>query len=595
MINQNLQADNQNGQQEPQAVNQGARTDNGSARAEGAAMTETPAAEQAGAVAHAGSAEPEGERAARVNVPKTEKHRQGSYRERKEAYSAEYQARQAEKRAEERRARQMRQMPRIDDEWAAAFVTDMAAQLRGGTFPPGLFPSWQDSETGKEKEGARVMINPFWAEAIEQRIKDLGLAGRDADQMRFILRMLVALRPFIEARGQAGKPAPKRRGAGRKKPAPAAGLPVPYYAYPYQKEMADIPQMISKGSTPKFKRIAPNREAEPIEVKAWEAPTGTKLAVERGIAVNLSVGVDQLFKWACVKFADNNDMIKGVKAGKEINRTVNITVNEWLYITGRDPNSKSARAHARQELAEYADFLSHSILYKITKTGEREIVKNRKEAGRNWGFLNLFSYGKLEGNDLTLSFGAETAEQLINSKMRKISAALFRLNGNNINAYRIECAALTLFTMDGNYGKPQANTLTVSKMLEYGKFATPEELKERGQDWQKTKRALENALNAAVSAGVITGWRYCGTNGADLTPEEIKQLGTDLTAWEAANVWQDFPPLPADNAARIERRQKRKTDAAKRKEKSELEKMKKDVSGLKKTIYHRKKQQGGNQ
>ena len=47
MINQNLQADNQNGQQEPQAVNQGARTDNGSARAEGAAMTETPAAEQA--------------------------------------------------------------------------------------------------------------------------------------------------------------------------------------------------------------------------------------------------------------------------------------------------------------------------------------------------------------------------------------------------------------------------------------------------------------------------------------------------------------------------------------------------------------------
>ena len=86
MINQNLQADNQNGQQEPQAVNQGARTDNGSARAEGAAMTETPTAEQAGAVAHAGSAEPEGERAARVNVPKTGRHAPGSIRARRAAY-----------------------------------------------------------------------------------------------------------------------------------------------------------------------------------------------------------------------------------------------------------------------------------------------------------------------------------------------------------------------------------------------------------------------------------------------------------------------------------------------------------------------------
>lgn len=590
MINQNLRADNQNGQQEPQAVNQGARTDNGSARAEGAAMTETPAAEQAGAVAHAGSAEPEGERAARVNVPKTGRHAPGSIRARRAAYSERVQ--------QERAAKAAASFPDLNDDIARVYVSNMLTQFdRAPAEAEAFEKSFNESAA---LPGAKL------AEEMERRIdeavKASGETGRRAEHLRFILRFYATLAPFmardrIRAKlgAQGGEPTPKRRGAGRKKAAPAAGLPVPYYAYPYQKEMADIPQMISKGSTPKFKRIAPNREAKPIEVKAWEAPTGTKLAVERGIAVNLSVGVDQLFKWACVKFADSNDMIKGVKAGKEINRTVKITVNEWLNITGRDPNSKSARAHARQELAEYADFLSHSILYKITKTGEREIVKSRKEAGRNWGFLNLFSYGKLEGNDLTLSFGAETAEQLINSKMRKISAALFRLNGNNINAYRIECAALTLFTMDGNYGKPQANTLTVSKMLEYGKFATPEELKEQGQDWQKTKRALENALNAAVSAGVITGWRYCGTNGAELTPEEIKQLGTDLTAWGAANVWQDFPPLPADNAARIERGQKRKTDAAKRKEKSELEKMKKDVSGLKKTIYHRKKQQGGNQ
>lgn len=590
MINQNLQADNQNGQQEPQAVNQGARTDNGSARAEGAAMTETPAAEQAGAVAHAGSAEPEGERAARVNVPKTGRHAPGSIRARRAAYSERVQ--------QERAAKAAAAFPDLNDDIARVFVSNMLAQFdRAPADAEAFEKSFNESAA---LPGAKL------AEEMERRINEAvtasGETGRRAEHLRFILRFYATLAPFMardriraKLAGEDGKPTPKRRGGGRKKAAPAAGLPVPYYVYPYQKEMADIPQMISKGSTPKLKRIAPNREAKPIEVKAWEAPTGTKLAVERGIAVNLSVGVDQLFKWACVKFADSNDMIKGVKAGKEINRTVKITVNEWLNITGRDPNSKSARAHARQELAEYADFLSHSILYKITKTGEREIVKSRKEAGRNWGFLNLFSYGKLEGNDLTLSFGAETAEQLINSKMRKISAALFRLNGNNINAYRIECAALTLFTMDGNYGKPQANTLTVSKMLEYGKFATPEELKEQGQDWQKTKRALENALNAAVSAGVITGWRYCGTNGAELAPEEIKQLGTDLTAWEAANVWQDFPPLPADNAARIERGQKRKTDAAKRKEKSELEAMKKDVSGLKKTVYHRKKKQGGNQ
>lgn len=133
MINQNLQADNQNGQQEPQAVNQGARTDNGSARAEevrdSAAMTEEP---QAGAVAHAGSAEPEGERAARVNVPKTEKHRQGSYRERKEANSAEYQARQAERDSERRR----RMFPKIDAE-GRAMLNDyfkMMKQLGKRTF-----------------------------------------------------------------------------------------------------------------------------------------------------------------------------------------------------------------------------------------------------------------------------------------------------------------------------------------------------------------------------------------------------------------------------------------------------------------------------
>lgn len=72
------------------------------------------------------------ERAARVNVPKTEKHRQGSYRERKEANSAEYQARQAERDSERRR----RMFPKIDAE-GRAMLNDyfkMMKQLGKRTF-----------------------------------------------------------------------------------------------------------------------------------------------------------------------------------------------------------------------------------------------------------------------------------------------------------------------------------------------------------------------------------------------------------------------------------------------------------------------------
>ena len=258
---------------------------------------------------------------------------------------------------------------------------------------------------------------------------------------------------------------------------------------------------------------------------------------------------DQLFKWCCVLLGQKNHTDgTGAAADKE-KRTVKVTVDKWNQLKGGDltihpdrprdeelQRLKTMRANGRRELERYARFLSHSIIYRITRTGGREIVNNWKEAGRNWGFLNLFASGDLIDDTLTMVFDSDTADEILSSPtMRRISAALFRLNGNNINAYRIECAALNLFTMDANHGKAQANTLTAGQMLEYTDITKPDENRRKGQDWQKSKRTLENSLNAAVSAGVITGWRYCGTNGAELTPEERKQLETDSSAWESAN------------------------------------------------------------
>lgn len=599
MINQNLQADNQNGQQEPQAVNQGARTDNGSARAEevrdSAAMTEEP---QAGAVAPAGTEQPEGEKAGRVNVPKTEKHRQGSYRERKEAYSAEYQARQAEKRAEERRARQM---PRIDDEWAAAFVTDMAARLRGGTFPPGLFSSWQDSETGKEKEGARVMINPFWAEAIEQRIKDLGLAGRDADQMRFILRMLVALRPFIEARGQAGKPAPKRRGAGRKKAAPGT-LPayIPdFFAMMNREELAAIPQMI---------RTNPTRGAKISGLRAvvFEAE-GVKLFQETGGAADLAglapdVALDQLLKMAVIGLTQNNHITdEPPKNPDALNLDINFSLADYARLKGydmdikpdKDPATEKRRIsrimqHVRKEAEEEGDRLMGAHL-----TFKR---KGKNGAG-TFEIYNIFAKFHIDDNNaVKCTFIKEAAVKILDAPLTWIPAALFRLNGNHPNAYKVACKADAYYFMDPNYGKPKAHILLVKTLLGYTDIKTPEEWEAQGQAWTCSRTAFERQLNKLKAEGFITGWRYCGVNGAELTPAEIDAIRTDKTKWQKARIWLDFPPLPADQGARIERKEKKRAERQKRKEKSELETMKKDVSGLKKTVYHRKKrQQGGNQ
>ena len=595
MNNETEQSINQSARAEAEAVNQGAQADNQSARAEevrdSAAMTEEP---QAGAVAPAGTEQPEGEKAGRVNIPAAGTHKPGTYRARREAHRPEVQARQAERDSERRR----RMFPKIDAE-GRAMLNDYFKMMK----------QLGEKNVSELIEKA-TFICPEWQERIDEIIgANKKLQNADKAFARCALIYYSIVKPFADLEERKNKPARRGRGAGKKK-APAAGLPVPYYVYPYQKEMADIPQLISKGRKPKLTTLTGERNGETVDldVKAWEAP-GIKLAVERDIDVNLSVGVDQLFKWCCVLLGQKNHTDgTGAAADKE-KRTVKVTVDKWNQLKGGDltihpdrprdeelQRLKTMRANGRRELERYARFLSHSIIYRITRTGGREIVSNWKEAGRNWGFLNLFASGDLIDDTLTMVFDSDTADEILSSPtMRRISAALFRLNGNNINAYRIECAALNLFTMDANHGKAQANTLTAGQMLEYTDITKPDENRRKGQDWQKSKRTLENSLNAAVSAGVITGWRYCGTNGAELTPEERKQLETDSSAWESANIWQDFPAFP-DQSERIERKEKKRAERRKRKEKSELEKMKKDVSGLKKTVYHRKKrQQGGNQ
>lgn len=536
---------------------------------------------------------PEGEKAGRVNIPAGGTHKPGSTRALKAAYSAKVQKQRAAKAAAA--------FPDLNDDIARVFVSNMLTQFDRAPADAEAFEKCFNESAALP--GAFKLAEEM-ERRIDEAVKASGETGRRAEHLRFILRFYATLAPFMardriraKLAGEDGKPTPKRRGAGKKKAAPGT-LPayIPdFFAMMNREELAAIPQMI---------RTNPTRGAKISGLRAvvFEAE-GVKLFQETGGAADLAglapdVALDQLLKMAVIGLTRNNHITDGAPKNPDaLNLDINFSLADYARLKGydmdikpdKDPATEKRRIsrimqHVRKEAEEEGDRIMGAHL-----TFKR---KGKNGAG-TFEIYNIFAKFHIDDNNaVKCTFIKEAAAKILDAPLTWIPAALFRLNGNHPNAYKVACKADAYYFMDPNYGKPKAHILLVKTLLGYTDIKTPEEWEAQGQAWTCSRTAFERQLNKLKAEGFITGWRYCGVNGAELTPAEIDAIRTDKTKWQKARIWLDFPPLPADQGARIERKEKKRAERQKRKEKSELEAMKKDVSNLKKYTYHRKKQDG---
>lgn len=475
--------------------------------------------------------------------------------------------------------------PVIDDAFADDFVKNTVLGFQKQSlfndlwFDPGFSPFG-------------MFICDEWRERVEARIKALGLGGVAAAMARQAFYILVSIRSAMEISArmraeQQGAPKPKRRGAGRKK---TPAMPAPdYFVMLDRPEFAAIAQMIG---TEKVKNSTLDNT---IKTTVYQAE-GVSLYQDRtGEAEGAApdVTVDQLLKMAVIGLTQNNN-ISGTtgRTGGSINREIAFSLTHYAELRGKDitphedaePQKERERIkavikHVRQE----ADRDARHLL------GAHLSFRGRDKDGKAYtGIYNIFEKYEIKGGVISFVFTEDAAKMAIKSPLTWISSALFRLNGYTPDAYKIACKAGTYFMMDANHDKPKAHILLVKTLLGYTDIRTPGESEEAGQAWQYSRDKLEGTLNRLKTEGFITGWRYCGQGGAQLTPGQLQTLRGNKTQWQDARIWLDYPPAP-DQSERIKRKEQKRAEQQKRRERSRLGKLEKDVKSVKKCIYRKRK------
>jgi hypothetical protein len=132
-----------------------------------------------------------------------------------------------------------------------------------------------------------------------------------------------------------------------------------------------------------------------------------------------------------------------------------------------------------------------------------------------------------------------------------------------------------------NAGKPNQNTISVRKLLEFVEdMPKPDEVKGRNHT-QKIIEPMERDLNALVSGGILKWWDYCHENGEPLTDaeqaERIAADGTDralpyATAINANIQWELAERYEGHMAGVEKSRERRRQEAEDAKQKADARK-----------------------
>lgn len=217
---------------------------------------------------------------------------------------------------------------------------------------------------------------------------------------------------------------------------------------------------------------------------------------------------------------------------------VSFSIEEWAQL--RKEKSLTRRPTSTPEEAAAEDKrLSMAMDNFIRKTNKdlqvlhglfsfEEKVKGKPLHVEN---LSLIGFSEIKRGFITIEFTLKAAEYLVAHPLTQYGDALYAISDRHPNAYILGLLLVERYNLENNQIIGTADRIMVENLLDKLGLMTIEKVRKDRRSWETfIKDRFEDALEALVTAGLLTSWEYCKAKGMPLTDQEAQSI-TSYEDW----------------------------------------------------------------
>lgn len=143
--------------------------------------------------------------------------------------------------------------------------------------------------------------------------------------------------------------------------------------------------------------------------------------------------------------------------------------------------------------------------------------------------LSLIGFSEIKRGFITIEFTFRAAEYLVAHPLTQYGDALYAISDRHPNAYILGLLLVERYNLENNQIIGTADRIMIEKLLDKLDLMPIEKVRKERRSWETfIKDRFEDALEALVTAGLLTSWEYCKAKGVPLTDQEAQSI----TAYE---------------------------------------------------------------
>ncbi len=204
-------------------------------------------------------------------------------------------------------------------------------------------------------------------------------------------------------------------------------------------------------------------------------------------------------------------------------RQCNIDIDPYPCDTPEEAEKEAARA--KGTLKEFRKEVATDLeaLFSARLAWKNEDMRTGEE--KDFADIRIIAKKGIKSGEVFITFFSDIADYLFTRKyIMQYPVSLRAIPNTNPNCYAIGRKLAQYNSMDANANAGRADRIGVKSLLQAApEIQSYEEMIASGnRNWKtRIKKPLEDSLNLLVEYGVLTNWEYCGTNGKQLTREEM--------------------------------------------------------------------------
>lgn len=269
------------------------------------------------------------------------------------------------------------------------------------------------------------------------------------------------------------------------------------------------------------------------------------------------VSVFMILDMLYIRLAKQNDFNspQGAK-----NRTVTISLDEYMTLRGHDKGSRSQRNKDKRTIIEDLNTVYYFSLEYVSPKGGRfpDFKKSR--------ICDNFDHTK---SVFSITFTPEFANMLNSAFVADFPTEVFKLDLRNKNAYQLAKKIIIHFTNRNNQKNGTANIISIKKILEACPNITSYEQVAAG-DRAFTRRIVEPIENLmdAITGKVIKSWSFCGAGGKQINEEDLASMEKFMQLYVTYEYGSEEQEAQSRELRRQEKQKKLTNKTTRRKKKS---------------------------